>query len=72
MNPEYSIQPDALVADILNRFPGTASVFLQFKLGCIGCSMACFCTLADVAQDYELDLSHFLQALQNSIHSIQA
>lgn len=72
MNSVYSLQSDALVADLLNRFPDTAAVFMQFKLGCIGCSMACFCTLADVAEDYELDLAAFLQALQKSINSIQA
>lgn len=43
------------VEDILTRWPETVSFFVKERLGCVGCDVAGFCTLDDVAQAYCLD-----------------
>lgn len=50
-------------------FPGAASVFLAFRTGCVGCRLARFCTLADVARVYELPLRDLLGKLRESLQS---
>lgn len=60
---EAILQGDATVVEVLNTFPQTVSFFLQNQLGCIGCSMAPFCTLLDVSDYYILDLDTLLREL---------
>jgi hybrid cluster-associated redox disulfide protein len=61
--------PGLLVADVLSRWPQTAPVFLRRRLACVGCSLARFEQVADVAAIYDLDLAAFLQELQQAIES---
>lgn len=49
------------VEAIMSRWPETVSFFVKERLGCVGCDMASFCTLDDVAQAYQLD-SKWLRA----------
>lgn len=55
------------VAEILERWPGTVSVFQELKTACVGCTMAQFDTMVDVAQIYELELSDVMAALNTSV-----
>lgn len=57
------------VAEVLARWPQTAPVFLRHRMACVGCPMAPFETLTDVAAIYGLHLSHFLAELQRIIQS---
>ncbi len=66
------IQPDETVLNILARYPEAAAVFIQFHVDCIGCSMSSFCTLADVAGDYKLDLAELARAIQITIADLGA
>jgi hybrid cluster-associated redox disulfide protein len=36
---------DDLVNDVMTDWPATVRVFLDFKMGCVGCPIACFHTL---------------------------
>jgi hybrid cluster-associated redox disulfide protein len=56
------------VAEILDRWPGTVSVFQELKTACVGCTMAQFDTVVDVARIYELDLSDIMAALNQSVN----
>ena len=54
------------VADVLEKWPETAAVFQRFKTACVGCAMAPFDTIADVARIYELNGQAFLKALRQA------
>jgi hybrid cluster-associated redox disulfide protein len=55
--------PETAVACWLGRHPGTARVFLDRRMACVGCPMAAFETLADAAREYRLALEPFLAEL---------
>lgn len=54
------------VAEVLERWPGTAAVFQKFKTACVGCAMAPFDTIADVTRIYDLNGQKFLEALRRT------
>ena len=58
---------DMTVAEILEKWPGTVSVFQKFKTACVGCTMAQFDTMVDVARIYDIELSEIMAALQNFV-----
>ena len=62
-----SLRAEFTVAEVLARWPQTIPVFLRHRMACIGCAMAPFETLADVAGIYRLHLSQFLNELQQVI-----
>ena len=51
------------VAEVLEKWPETVTVFQEFKTACVGCVMAPFDTMADVARIYKMELSVLLEAL---------
>ena len=55
------------VAQVLELWPETVPVFQEFKTACVGCVMAPFDTMADVARTYELDLNQLMAALDQVI-----
>jgi hybrid cluster-associated redox disulfide protein len=60
---------DMTVAEVLEQWPVTVSVFQEFKTACVGCVMAPFDTMVDVAQTYELDLNQVMEALSLAIET---
>ena len=58
---------DMTVAEILESWPETVSVFQDFKTACVGCVMAPFDTMIDVAQIYDLELSEIMEALHSVV-----
>lgn len=58
---------EMVVADVLDRWPETVAVFQQFKTACVGCVMAPFDTLDDVARIYDLDLAALMSAIDATI-----
>lgn len=57
------------VAEVLETWPETVEVFQTLKTACVGCVMAPFDTLADVARIYELELDTIMEALHQAIQS---
>jgi hybrid cluster-associated redox disulfide protein len=62
-----TITADLTVTEVLERWPQTISVFHRYRTACVGCPIAPFDTLADVARIYNLDLPQFLNAFQQTI-----
>ena len=60
---------DMAVGDVLERWPQTVPVFQELKMACVGCAMAPFDTLDDVAAIYKIDLSQFMESLYLAINS---
>ncbi len=59
-----SVDFDALVDDVMNAFPATIRVFLDFKMGCVGCPIARFHTVDEACTEYGVDRAVFLEALR--------
>jgi hybrid cluster-associated redox disulfide protein len=60
---------DMTVAEVLETWPETVGVFQGLKVACVGCVMAPFDTLADVARIYEMDLETIMDALHQAVQS---
>jgi len=58
-----SIQADDLVDDVMSGEPRTIRVFLAFRMGCVGCPLACFHTVEDACREHHLDREALLSAL---------
>ena len=59
---------DMTVAEVLEEWPATVTVFQEYKTACVGCSMAPFDTMVDVAREYDLALSEFMAALDRAVN----
>jgi hybrid cluster-associated redox disulfide protein len=55
---------DDLVADVMKGQPAAIRVFLDFRMGCVGCPIACFHTVDDACREHRVDRSAFLKALR--------
>jgi hybrid cluster-associated redox disulfide protein len=58
---------DMTVAQILELWPETVPVFQELNTACVGCVMAPFDTMADVARIYNLDLSTIIETLNQAV-----
>lgn len=59
--------PLEMTADeIQRRWPATIPVFLRWKVACVGCPMAMFDTLADVARTYGLPLERLRHEMEQA------
>ena len=61
------LEADLIVADVLAHWPQTIPVFLRRRMACVGCPIAPFETLAEVAAIYNLDLTCFLNELEQTL-----
>ena len=66
MNPPHTIAPDMTVQHLLTRWPWTARVFLDRRMACVGCPMAAFETIEEVARVYRQPPRSLLESLQRS------
>jgi hybrid cluster-associated redox disulfide protein len=51
------------VDDVMRVRPETIRVFLEFKLGCVGCPIATFHTVDDACREHGIDRNAFMAAL---------
>jgi len=63
------LDPQSRVSETLRAYPQTAKVFISLRTDCVGCIIARFCTLQDVASDYNLDPDELLSELREAIQS---
>jgi hybrid cluster-associated redox disulfide protein len=54
---------DDMVDDVMRGTPETIRVFLEFRMRCVGCPIACFHTVDDAAHEHGVDRDAFLKAL---------
>jgi len=59
------IEPNILVDDVMRRWPTTIRVFLDFRMKCVGCPIACFHTVEDACREHAVDLESFVAALRD-------
>lgn len=58
-----------LVNDVMNNWPATIRVFLNFRMRCVGCPIGCFHTVEDACREHRTDRDAFLQALNEVVAS---
>jgi hybrid cluster-associated redox disulfide protein len=61
------LMADLMVAEVMDRWPQTIPVFFRYRMACVGCPIAPFETMAEVAAIYGLNLSRFLNELERII-----
>jgi len=61
------IHPQITVSELLQRWPQTMPVFFKHRTQCVGCYMADFDTLEDVAANYHLSVDDLLRELKNTL-----
>ena len=54
------------VFEVLQKHPETRRIFLEKKTLCLGCYMARFCCLSDVAQVYSLETEALVREIQQA------
>lgn len=59
-----TIQTTTTVAEVLRRWPHAAAIFFKHHTQCVGCPIAAFDTLEDVAKNYHLALEDFMYELK--------
>jgi hybrid cluster-associated redox disulfide protein len=57
------------VAEVLEAWPETVEVFQRLKTACVGCAMAPFDTMEDVARIYMLDLAQLMAELRTTVET---
>jgi hybrid cluster-associated redox disulfide protein len=60
---DASINAKSTVNELLAAHPQAAMVFLALRTSCVGCYLARFCMLEDVARTYELPMQDLLERL---------
>lgn len=61
------IEFDDLVDDVMRGAPESIRVFLQFRMGCVGCPIACYHTVDDACREHSVARDAFLQALRSVV-----
>ena len=60
---------DLSVSEIMERWPRTAGVFIARRMYCVGCPIGLFHTLADAADEHQLDLSALKAAIHEAVRA---
>jgi hypothetical protein len=63
VSPIAMLTPDLTVAQVLEACPQAAHVFVSLKTDCVGCYLMSFCTLQEVAEQYQLNLEFLMAEL---------
>ncbi|MBM6579835.1 DUF1858 domain-containing protein [Microvirga sp. BT689] len=61
------VEPTQLVDDVMRRWPMTIRAFLNHRMHCVGCPIACFHTVADACREHGVDPTEFLADLRTII-----
>jgi hybrid cluster-associated redox disulfide protein len=59
-----AIEFTTLVDDVMRRWPATIRVFLDYRMHCVGCPIACFHTVDDACREHDVDRASFLAELR--------
>ena len=61
------VTTDLTIAEVMDRWPETIPILFRYRMACVGCPIAPFETLAEVAVIYGLDLECFINELRQTI-----
>ena len=55
---------DMTVDQVMNRWPASIRVFMNFKMSCVGCPIATFHSVDEASREHKIDAAAVLGALQ--------
>ena len=61
-----------IVGEVMDARPATIRVFLDFRMGCVGCPIATFHSVDDACKEHGVDRDEFLAALRASADAVTA
>jgi hybrid cluster-associated redox disulfide protein len=61
------IDPDQSVDDVMQRWPETIRVFLDWRMHCVGCPIARFHSVTTACLEHAADQAAFIAALEEAI-----
>ncbi len=61
------LTPDLTVAQVLEACPQAAHAFVSLKTDCVGCYLMSFCTLQEVAEQYQLRVEAIIAELARTV-----
>ena len=59
-----TLTPDMTVDLVMKRWPASIRVFMDFRMGCVGCPIATFHSVDEASREHGIDATVFLSALQ--------
>lgn len=59
--------PDMTVDQVMSRWPASIRVFMDFRMGCVGCPIATFHSVDEASREHEIDGRAFLAALETAV-----
>jgi hybrid cluster-associated redox disulfide protein len=63
---------DDIVGEVMTARPATIRVFLDFRMGCVGCPISAFHTVDDACKEHGVDRYEFLAALRVAAEAVMA
>lgn len=63
---------DKIVGEVMTARPATIRVFLDFRMGCVGCPISGFHTVNDACKEHGVDRDEFLAALRTVANAVMA
>ena len=61
---------DDIVGDVMTARPATIRVFLDFRMGCVGCPISAFHTANEACKEHGVDRDEFLAALRTAANAV--
>ena len=56
--------PATTVEEVFQNIPEAGQIFIAYHTDCVGCRLTRFCTLAEVAEIYQINLQSLLDDLK--------
>jgi hybrid cluster-associated redox disulfide protein len=63
---------DDIVGEVMDARPATIRVFLDFRMGCVGCPIAAFHSVDDACKEHGVERDKFLAALRAAADVVMA
>lgn len=67
-----SVGFDDIVGEVMTARPATIRVFLDFRMGCVGCPISAFHTVDDACKEQGVNRDEFLAALRAAAKAVMA
>lgn len=61
------ITEDMTIKDVIDTYPQTATVFMRYNVGCIGCLAASYEKVSDIAKIHGIDTKQLVADLNESV-----
>lgn len=63
---------DDIVGELMTARPATIRIFLDFRMGCVGCPISAFHSVDDACKEHGVDRDYFLAALHTAADNVTA